>query len=127
MTGRAMRTAIAALALTALSACSSLEGSKPQPAGQLPPDVGNGVGSQYGNYEMRAAGETKDAAGNRCIVFNWDRPLNKDTAIRYSSLSCESKEHPVWMTTTPYTRKVIALSQSNLKGEQDPSAPPAAP
>src|SRR6185437_126051 len=113
-----MRTSLAMSAIafaTMLSGCSSTNTSaiSPPPSG-LPHDVGNGVGSQYGNYVMQPAGETHDSAGNRCVVFNWDRPLNKDFAIRYSSNSCESKVHPEWMTTTAYTRSVIPISQSNL-------------
>jgi len=113
------RAAACCLLALALTACTSAQQPVPPGKASLPLDVGNGIGSQYGNYEMRAAGETKDADGNRCFVYNWDRPLNKDTAIRYTSLSCESKEHPVWMSTTPYTRKLIPLSQSNLKDAQD--------
>jgi hypothetical protein len=86
-------------------------------------DMDNGVGSQFGNYEMLPAGETHDAAGDRCVLFNWDRPLNKNWAIRYSTQSCESKEHPIWMNTTAYTRSVIPLSQSNLKNNPNADAP----
>lgn len=106
------------LAMT-LSGCASMHPSTAPALGNLPLDVGNGVGSQYGNYEMRPAGETHDAAGNRCVVFNWDRPLNKNFAIRYSSASCESRAHPVWMNTTDYTRAIIPISQSNLKDRSD--------
>ena len=80
--------------------------------------MGNGIGSQFGNYEMRPAGETHDITGDRRVVFNWDRPLNRNFAIRYSTESCESKEHPIWMNTTPYVRTVIPISESNLKGEK---------
>lgn len=105
------------LAVT-LSGCASMHARNAAPApSNLPFDIGNGTGSQYGNYEMRSAGETRDAAGDRCIVFNWDRPLNKNFAIRYSSASCESKDHPIWMNTTNYTRTVISISQSNLKDQ----------
>lgn len=86
-------------------------------------DMNNGIGSQFGNYEMLPAGETHDAAGDRCVTFNWDRPLNLRYAIRYSTQSCESKEHPVWMNTTPYNRSVIPLSQSNLKDNLDTGEP----
>jgi hypothetical protein len=87
----------------------------PQNVGALPFDVGNGSGGQYGNYEMKPAGETRDASGDRCVIFNWDRPLDRNFAVRYASLSCESKEHPNWMTPTPYVRTIIPLSESNLK------------
>jgi hypothetical protein len=109
-----MRPAIVCSALAlALSACSSTNVPL-SPAAQLPPDVANGAGSQHGNYEMVPAGETRDAAGDRCYIYNWDRPLNKNYAIRYSSASCESKAHPIWMSTTPYVRSIVPLSQSNL-------------
>lgn len=100
----------------ALSGCASMVPTRRRPPDALPLDVGDGIGSQYGNYEMRSAGETHDADGDRCVIFNWDRPLNKNYAIRYSSESCESKDHPIWMNTTAYTRTVIPMSQSNLKG-----------
>jgi hypothetical protein len=104
---------VGAMAL-ALSGCASAPERKPSSPGTLPFDAGNGVGSQFGNYEMRPAGEAHDAAGNRCVIFNWDRPLNRSFAIRYTSESCESKEHPEWMSATRYVRSVIPLSQSNL-------------
>ena len=103
-----------------LSACTS---RLPLAAGGLPPEVDDGIGSQYGNYEMRPAGETKDAGGNRCVIFNWDRPLNRNFVIRYSTESCESKEHPIWMNTTPYVRSVIPIAQSNLKNAQTGTLP----
>ena len=117
-----MKLAIACCGLAmALSGCSTTQLPESS-AARLPLSVGNGVGSQYGNYEMQPAGETQDAAGNRCFVFNWDRPLNRDFAIRYSSASCESKEHPVWMSATPYTRKIIPISQSNLAPAKNPGS-----
>jgi hypothetical protein len=100
----------------ALCGCASLPTRKPAAANGLPLDVDGGVGSQFGNYEMIQAGETHDAAGNRCVTFNWDRPLNRDFAIRYTSESCEAKEHPVWMNATSFVRAVIPISESNLKG-----------
>jgi hypothetical protein len=109
------------VAALGLASCASTPPQKSSPA--LPFDVGNGVGSQFGNYEMRPAGETHDAAGNRCVTFNWDRPLNRDFAIRYTSESCSSKEHPDWRTATPYVRTVIPISQSYLSGYQATTAP----
>jgi hypothetical protein len=76
--------------------------------------VNNGVGSQYGNYPAQTGGEIRGPDGERCVLFNWDRPLNKDFAVRYTSMSCESKEHPQWMTTRDGPTTVIPLSQSNL-------------
>ena len=87
-----MRLTIACCATALLlSDCAS---NAPLQDGRLPPEIGNGIGSQYGNYEMRPAGETRDVAGNRCVTFNWDRPLNKDFAIRYATLSWSSKSIP---------------------------------
>lgn len=102
-----------------LAGCSSTEVFEPPAsAPALPLDRGDGAGSQYGNYGGSFDGETKSPAGERCYVFNWDRPLNRDFAIRYTSASSESKEHPNWMTTTSFTRKVIPIAQSNLKNEK---------
>lgn len=71
---------------------------------------------------MRPAGETRDAAGNRCTIFNWDRPFNRSYVIRYMSESCDSPEH-TWKTPTPYVRSVIPLSESTLGSEQNPTTP----
>jgi hypothetical protein len=103
----------------ALSGCSSAPGTAPA----LPPSVGNGVGSEYGNYAARSDGETRGPAGERCVIFNWDRPLTKDLAIRYRSLSCESKDRPGWMVGTEISRTVIPIAASNLKDEHDEAGP----
>jgi hypothetical protein len=109
------------VAAMAVAGCASTPPANRAPA--LPLNVDNGIGSQFGNYEMHPAGETQDAKGNRCVIFNWDRPLNRDFAIRYSSESCESKEHPVWMSATTYTRAVIPISQSDLGTGHDKAQP----
>ena len=70
---------------------------------------------------MQPAGEMRNAGGDRCVVFHWDRPLNKEFAIRYTTESCESSEHPIWMNTTPYVRTVIPLAQSQLNSESNES------
>ncbi len=117
-----MRLAVACCAMAlALSGCSSTThfSQPPLGVGRLHFEVGNGVGSQYGNYGGHFDGETRSPSGERCFIFNWDRPLSKDFAIRYTSASCESKEHPEWMTTTTFTRKVIPISESHLKDDQD--------
>ena len=64
------------------------------------------------------AGEMRGPAGERCVLFHWDRPLSKDLAIRYTSASCESRERPGWMTCREISRAVIPLSESYLKDEQ---------
>jgi hypothetical protein len=109
------------MAAAALSACSS----PPQPrppiapvAPALPPSIGNGIGSEFGNYGGKLAGDAKGPAGQHCMVFNWDRPLNRDFAIRYSSLSCD-QEGREWKTTTTYTRSVIPIAQSTFAQDQD--------
>ncbi len=98
----------------ALSGCSSTETA---PAPDLPLSVDNGLGSQYGNYGAHMDGEMRGPSGERCVIFNWDRPLAKDLAIRYRSASCESKEHPGWMAVRDISRTVIPISESNLKDE----------
>ena len=98
---------------SALSGCASTQAVNP------PLSVGNGVGSEYGNYAAQVDGEMRGPSGERCVIFNWDRPLTKDLAIRYRSLSCESKERPGWMVGTEIARTVIPMSESNLKEAQD--------
>src|SRR5258708_471319 len=69
--GRQMRLVVACCSVSialALSGCSST------PAANLPPGVGNGVGSQYGNYAAQMDGEMRGPSGERCVIFNWDRP-----------------------------------------------------
>ena len=101
----------------ALSGCSST------PASNVPLNVGGGVGSQYGNYAAQMAGEMRGPSGERCFLFNWDRPLTKDLAIRYTSASCESKEHPGRMVCTEISRTLIPISASNLAAEQGAAHP----
>lgn len=107
-------------ALTAvLSACA---GTTP-PASTPPLSVDHGAGSQYGNYAAQAAGEMRGAEGERCIVFDWDRPLTKDLALRYKSASCESKDRPGRMVAREISRAVIPLSDSNVRDEESPPKP----
>ena len=110
-----------ALAL-ALSGCSSTTSPGATPpvvaAPSLPPDIENGIGSQFGNYAGHFGGDAQGPNGQHCIIFNWDRPLNKDFAIRYSSLSCDQAGRE-WKTTTTYTRTVIPISQSSLNQPED--------
>ena len=105
-----MRLAVACCSVSmalAMSGCSS--------TGSAPQNFGDGVGSQYGNYAAQTDGDMQGPAGERCVVFNWDRPLTKDLAIRLRSASCESKQHPAWMDTRDISRVVIPLSESNVK------------
>lgn len=96
-------------AALALSGCSS--------AGRVsrPLSVGNGAGSEYGNYEAVMDGETRGPAGERCVVFNWDRPLTADLALRLRSASCESRTSPGRMVGVELSRTVIPLSESNVR------------
>lgn len=103
----------------ALFACSSTRNAGTAPAANLPLSVGNGTGSQYGNYVAQMDGEMNGPAGERCVLFNWDRPLTKDLVVRLRSASCESMERPGWMVGREISRTVIPISESNLKDEQD--------
>lgn len=99
----------------AMAACSAAPTASPPPLPPpLPPSIGNGTGSQYGNYAAKEDGEMRDASGARCVIFNWDRPLTKDLALRLRSASCESPDRPGWMIARELSRTVIPLSQSNL-------------
>ena len=98
----------------ALSGCASTETA---PASALPLSVGHGAGSQYGNYAAQLDGVMRGPEGERCFVFNWDRPLTKDLAIRLRSASCETKERPGRLVARELSRTVIPISESNLKDE----------
>ena len=87
------------------------------PVSELPPSVANGVGSQYGNYAAQMEGETRGNAGERCVLFNWDRPLTKDLALRLKSASCEPREGPGLMVCTEISRTVMPVGESNLRDE----------
>ncbi len=99
----------------ALCGCSS---SRTAPTADLPLAVGHGAGSEFGNYVAQVAGEMRGPEGEHCVVFDWDRPLTKDRAVRVRSASCESKQQPGRMAATELSRVVIPLSQSNLKDER---------
>ncbi|MDR3436543.1 hypothetical protein [Telmatospirillum sp.] len=113
------------LAALALAGCGSNR-ERPEgaaPVTELPLSIGNGSGSQYGNYPAQTNGEMRGPTGERCVLFNWDRPLTKDLAIRLRSASCESTERPGFMVGTEISRTVIPISESNLKDEPDAAAP----
>lgn len=96
----------------ALQACSS----SPSPAPTL--NVGNGLGSELGNYGGQIDGEMRGPSGERCVLFNWDRPLNRNFALRYRSASCESQERPGRMICLELSRAIIPMSESHLKNER---------
>jgi hypothetical protein len=106
------------IACCAGSMALALSGCAATPAVNLPLNVGNGAGSQYGNYAGQMDGEMNGPAGERCVVFNWDRPLTKEPAVRTRSASCESTERPGRMVAKELSRTVIPMSESNLKDEQ---------
>ena len=102
---------------TALALCDCSSRAR-APSAKLPLSIAHGSGSEYGNYAAQAGGEMRGPAGERCVIFDWDRPLTNDRAVRVRSQSCESKERPGQMVSTEISRTFIPLSQSNLKGEQ---------
>jgi hypothetical protein len=116
-----MRLVVACFTVTmALSGCTS---APPPPAPDLPLSVGNGIGSEHGNYAARLDGEMRGPSGERCVIYNWDRPLTKDLAVRLRSSSCDAKERPGWMLAKEISRTVIPIAESNLKDEQDEASP----
>ncbi len=108
----------ASLALL-LSGCLSTRNSD-----ELPLNFAHGSGSEYGNYAAKMDGEMRGPSGERCVIFNWDRPLTKDLAVRLRSASCDSKERPGWMVSSDISRTVIPLSESNLKNGVEQEAAP---
>ncbi len=102
----------------ALSCCGSspkAPQTKAPATPAIPPSVGNGFGSEHGNYAAQMAGETTGTSGERCVLYVWDRPLSKDLALRIRSSSCESQERPGWMISKELSRTVIPMSESSLK------------
>jgi hypothetical protein len=92
------------------------------PAPTMPLSVENGLGSQYGNYAAQEEGETRGPSGERCVLFNWDRPFTVGFVIRVQSQSCESKENPGRMVATEVSRLIVPVTLSNLKDEDSAGA-----
>ena len=111
---------VCCLLLTAMASGCSSPGSAPA---NLPLSVNNGAGSQYGNYAAQADGEMRGPSGERCVVFNWDRPLTEKLAVRYKSASCESKDRPGVMICREISRTVIPIADSNLNDELGGTSP----
>ncbi len=97
-----------------LCACASTPPPAPPPL-----SVEHGLGSEHGNYAARADGEMRGPEGERCVVFNWDRPLSNGLVVRLRSASCESKEHPGRMVATELSRTIVPMAESNLAGAAD--------
>jgi len=97
-----------------LCACAAAPPPAPHPL-----SVEHGLGSERGNYAARTDGEMRGPSGERCVVFNWDRPLSNGLVVRLRSASCESKEHPGRMVATELSRTIIPMAESNLADETD--------
>jgi hypothetical protein len=80
----------------------------------LPPNVDGGLGSQFGNYAAVQGEDITNADGERCVVWNWDRPISGGQAVRVRSASCPSHERPGRMVAVELDRTVIPLAASNL-------------
>jgi len=96
----------------ALAGCAASPGPDPT---DLTLTVGGGAGSQHGNYAGQRDGETLGPSGERCLAFNWDRPLGNGRVLRVRSASCPSREIPGRMVGRELSRTIIPLSQSTLK------------
>jgi hypothetical protein len=99
-----------------LSGCATQVARPPDRT--LPLTVGQGMGSQFGNYAATMDGEMVDQSGRRCVVWNWDRPLTADLVVRLRSASCESADHPGRMVAVELSRTIIPLSASSLMSEE---------
>jgi len=106
------------MALTAV-----LSGCAGTPHATLPLSIDNGKGSQYGNYVAQVGGETQGPSGERCVIFNWDRPLTRDLAVRYTSEACPSKERPGAMICRDVARTIVPIADSNLRDDASGTSP----
>jgi outer membrane biogenesis lipoprotein LolB len=82
----------------------------PDPAHPLA--LGDGSGSQFGNYAARVEIAASGPEGGGCTVYVWDRPLSKDYALRLTSESCPSAHNPGRMESREVSRTLVPLSQS---------------
>lgn len=105
----------AVLAAAISSSCTATR--QAPPAVTLPLNVGNGVGSQNGTYAAQSDGEMLGSSGERCIIYNWDRPLAPGLALRLRSASCASAERPGQFVAREISRTVIPIAESNLQDE----------
>lgn len=109
-----MRLVVACCSVSIALALAGCASQATAPAPSLPMSFDNGVGSQYGNYASHRDGETRGPAGERCMIFDWDRPLSKNLAVRARSESCPSKDHPGQAVSTELSRTIIPMSESDL-------------
>jgi len=106
---------VALMSSSILSGCgSSPPPTPPQQPAALPLSIGNGAGSQHGNYASVPDGEFLGEQGERCVAFIWDRPLTRDLAIRLRSASCDMPGVPGVMTPHEISRTVIPIAESDI-------------
>lgn len=106
--------AAAAGALLLLGGCASVTAPLPAPLA-----IGDGKGSEHGNYPTVPTGEThRGPDGSLCPVFEWDRPLDATTAIRYRSTTCPIPDQPDKFFSFNLDRQVIPLAQSRVPAFQ---------
>lgn len=104
-----LRDVLAASALL-LAGCASMP--LPSPA---PLTIGAGQGSEHGNYPTFVTGETyRNTDGSLCPVFEWDRPLNGTTAIRYRSTTCPLPGREGLFYSFNLDRRVMPLAESRI-------------
>jgi len=109
---RSILTAAAILALPVLADCTS------NPVRELPFTVGGGLGSQHGNYAATLSSEVfTDARGDRCPVWNWDRPISAALVLRLRSASCPDSRNPKRMIGVELGAQVVPMAKSGLSGQ----------
>ncbi|MFV3126035.1 hypothetical protein [Niveispirillum sp. KHB5.9] len=93
-----------------LSACTN--SPPPPPALPIRPiSIGNGAGSQFGNYENYETGQTHPGPNGPCPIFAWDRPISVNRVIRYLSASCKV---PGGIRILDLGRQIVPMDQSPL-------------
>jgi len=109
---RSMLKAAAILLLPVLADCAT------NPPRELPFTVGGGLGSQHGNYAATLSSEVfTDARGDRCAVWNWDRPISASLVLRLRSASCPDIRNPKRMIGVELGAQVVPMAKSGLSGQ----------
>ena len=104
--------AAAMLALPTLAGCSA------NPPRELPFTVGGGLGSQHGNYAATLSSDVFiDARGDRCPVWNWDRPISASLVLRLRSASCPDSRNSKRMIGVELGAQVVPTANSGLSGQ----------